>query len=139
MIGIGYNDQERQIIKTVALIIVLVILGIIALAVFFPLSPPKPTYSTVVDNKIYSSYNDKITFPVEAFGAHWKIKNFRKNVPFPNGFEEAFPRAVAAAMLFQGAVISIAPRTYEIKSTLFIPSGITIKGQDINSSIIRKY
>lgn len=87
-------------------------------------------------SKSEHNYIDSIVLPVEAFGAHWRIKNFRKNVPFPNGFEEAFKRATKAALLFSGRdiTISIAPRVYKIKKPIFIPANITI---DLGQSIIR--
>lgn len=78
-------------------------------------------------------YSDQIRLPVEAFGAHWRIQNFRKNVLFPNGFDDAFPRAITASELIRTAMdrpaaITIAPRTYQLKRTIHIDVPHKVEG-----------
>lgn len=82
-----------------------------------------------------SYYSDEITLPVEAFGAHWRIKNFRRNVLFPNGLEDAFPRAIQVSELLltvlgRKAVITLGPRNYMIKNTIDFSGAhdLTIRG-----------
>lgn len=83
-------------------------------------------------------YSDQIRLPVEAFGAHWRIQNFRKNVLFPDGFDDAFPRAVAASdwlntAMDRPATITIAPRTYRLRSTIYIDGAIPLKVEGFGS------
>lgn len=67
-------------------------------------------------------YNDAITLPIEAFGAHWQIKNFRKHIKYPDGFDDAVARAISASQLLdRPTVISFGPRTYTITRPIVIP------------------
>lgn len=81
-----------------------------------------------------TEYSDEIVLPVSAFGAHWRILNFRKNVKYPDGLEDAFPRAVAAAAAIgRPATISFAPRSY----TLTKPLDFTdVRGAVVSGAIL---
>lgn len=82
------------------------------------------------------SYNDRVTLPIEAFGAHWRIKNFRKNVLFPDGFDEAMQRALEAAKSLVGRspVISFAPTMYRASHPIDLSGqkDVTLNGAGID-------
>ncbi len=99
--------------------------------------PRKDIERTRYQTEQSGGYDDQIRLPVEAFGAHWRINNFRKNVKFPDGLADALPRAIAAAnLLGRPANISFAPRVYTLKQPLDLTSahGVTITGANLNAS-----
>ena len=69
------------------------------------------------------AYEDHVQLPVEAFGANWHVRNFRRRVLYPDNFSPALERAIAAAALVQQhgpktVTITFAPRTYRPRAAI---------------------
>lgn len=74
------------------------------------------------DLRVWSSYYDasqRVVLPIESFGANWRVRNFRKNVLFPDGFDNAADRAMDAVRKYPrgtNVLVTFAPeRTYRMR------------------------
>lgn len=91
-------------------------------------------------NRVEPYYDDKVhvVLPIEAFGANWRIQNYRKKVRAPSYFDLAMSRAISEAkQQTMPVAITVAPVNYRSNgidlrgfrgSLLFGKSMITIDG-----------